>query len=189
MHGALRTAQEYRLTDAAYRRLYRDAYAVGLDRAKRIDTPAVLDAPTLTVSLRVDGALRTTVVTVPDRDDPQRTAIAAFRQRLKPSSWPAGNLTAGPLDYRPGAIAVIATWLGSTATSRAERPWPLASLLTGTHVDGGECSLYTGAQLPEVSQVASANTPATHWSSGGSVYLTSFRPLLPGESGCVQLDR
>ena len=179
--GALQTARSYQLTASAYRRIYRQAYAAGLDRPRRIDQPPAADAPTLTVTLRTADGTQTTTVTTPDRSDPQRDPITTWRRSLQPGTWPHGDVTAGPVDYQPTRLAATATWTASASTATQPiQAWPLDPLDTGTTVEGGQCHTYTGDRLTQAQDLAS---------SGNDIYLVAFRPLLPNETDCASLQR
>ncbi|TMM29749.1 MAG: hypothetical protein E6F99_29650 [Actinobacteria bacterium] len=188
--GALQTARSYQLTASAYRRIYRQAYAAGLDRPRRIDQPPAADAPTLTVTLRTADGTQTTTVTTPDRSDPQRDPITTWRRSLQPGTWPHGDVTAGPVDYQPTRLAATATWTASASTATQPiQAWPLDPLDTGTTVEGGQCHTYTGDRLTQAQDLATTATPGTRWSSGNDIYLVAFRPLLPNETDCASLQR
>lgn len=64
--GALLVARERRLTDAQTARLYRRAYAAGLDRPRHLDTPNVLDGAQLLVTVATPDGPSTTTLTIPD---------------------------------------------------------------------------------------------------------------------------
>jgi hypothetical protein len=186
--GALWTAREYYLTRAAYRRIYRDAYAAGLDQPRNIDQPAAVDAPTLTLVLLASGRPRTTTVTRPEHRDPQRHQIAAFQHHLQPASWRPADLVFGPTGYRPTRLAVIATWSTTAAAAPRSPSWPLQPLAAGTPLHGGLCTLYQGDLLTRAEQIAIHSTPATRWISGANAFYLAFRPLLPDETDCTSLS-
>ena len=185
--GALRTAKQYQLSGPAYQRLYRRAFATGLDQARHIEQTGVPDAGSLTISVRVGDHLQTTVVSPPNGDDPTRAAIATFRRAVQPSAWASGGGVSGPVDYQPARMAVIATWSTSAAQAGQNPTWPLGPLITGTHVGGGDCSLYGADRLTQIRSVTTSAAPGTRWIQGDGAYYVAVRPLLPDESDCGQL--
>jgi hypothetical protein len=46
----------------------------------------------------------------------------------------------------------------------------------------------TGHQLVEATRLATNAEQQTRWSNGGKLYAVSFRPLLPDEHTCADLD-
>jgi hypothetical protein len=62
-------------------------------------------------------------------------------------------------------------------------PWPLDVALA----DAGECLLVDGSAAVTLRQTLSHANALTLFEQDGVTYDTSFRPLLPHESGCAEL--
>ncbi|MGW7081998.1 hypothetical protein ACWGH2_00645 [Streptomyces sp. NPDC054871] len=179
--GALRTAVKYRLTPARYRDLTDAAHAAGLAHARRHEDTTSTDASLLTVTHRTPDGLRSTRVTAPEAGgEGDRGRVLDFvRTRVPPA--PSDTPPPGAAAYRPAALAILATG-GVGADDATARPWPLRPI-------AGRCEVVTGEDLVRARQLALGARQNTRWSSGGTLYAVAFRPLLPDEHTCRDLDR
>jgi len=187
--GAMPLAREHRVTEATIDRLFRDAAGAGLlhDNFYRLH---VLDGSTLTISIRSDLVEYVTTVHAPEANqDGARGRVVAFRRDLDVSRWPADRFSAPPIAYQPERLAVL-VYAGSTAQTTDVRPWPLetpVSAMPGapTH----PCVVLDGASARRVATIARAARPETRWRSEEQELSIVFRPMLPDERDCADLDR
>lgn len=93
----------------------------------------------------------------------------------------------GAREFRPTALAVLATG-GVSAGSTPATPWPLHPLGEGTWTREGRCTVLTGDALTQARRLARNARQDSRWTSGGTLYAVSFRPLLPDEHTCQDLD-
>ena len=98
-----------------------------------------------------------------------------------------------PAAYTPEAVAaIVRPWAASEediAQGLAPDPvaWP-GPALPGDELGAGlSCVVATGEQAAAVRAAAGDANALTPWSSGGSPWSVTFRPLLPDESGCADL--
>jgi hypothetical protein len=103
--------------------------------------------------------------------------------------------------YRPEAMAVFVrpgdaednadeAGSGSPATGQE---WPLGDLAGAGDPYGDShpltrCLVVSGADLDTVLAAAEQATADTRWAAGGNAYALVFRPLLPDEHGCDDLQ-
>lgn len=175
--GALQRAREFQLPDQEFAQLVEDAGAAGLDQALKYEDTDVVDASALLVSLRTTDGVRDTWL-IPPEADGARQVVEFFDQ------LPSAPPTAG--EFQPTALAVLAR--GGVAEGPT-LPWPLHPLAEGTRTTEGMCTVVTGDALTEVMRLAASAAQDTRWTSGGTLYAVSFRPLLPDEHTCGDLDR
>jgi hypothetical protein len=109
-----------------------------------------------------------------------------------------GVLEAGdepPASYTPAAVAaIVRPWTApeediAQGLAPDPVPWPgppLPGEPLGPLPDL-TCVVATGEQATAVRQAAGDANALTPWSSGGSTWSVTFRPLLPDESGCADL--
>lgn len=97
---------------------------------------------------------------------------------------------AGPsAPYQPSALAVLAVPLvPGTAGEQQPLPWP-GPALPGAPLGASEatCVVAQGAALGRALTAAGDADVTRLWSSGGSSWTLTFRPLLPDERGCADL--
>jgi hypothetical protein len=95
--------------------------------------------------------------------------------------------------YRPTALAALSThWTEAVPSGTSVVAWPGAALpgapLPGaTRGSGLTCTLTRGPALTPVLAAATRANTNTLWSSRGSRWSLTFRPLLPEESSCADL--
>jgi hypothetical protein len=98
-----------------------------------------------------------------------------------------------PASYAPAAVAaVVRPWTApeediAQGLSPDPVPWP-GPPLPGEPLGAGiTCVVATGEQAAAVIAAAGDANVLTPWSSGGSPWSVTFRPLLPDETGCADL--
>ncbi|GAA3864802.1 hypothetical protein GCM10022243_33840 [Saccharothrix violaceirubra] len=162
--GALHTLEAVKATAAQTREFYDRAHGVGLDADQEILNPDVVDGYSQ-VFVLVSGGHR--YVTEADNPD-ESSDLVAFHETL--------HVEGRAEPYRPQRIAAVA-W--GSAPAEGARPWPW-----GTFDEGG-CLILDADQATAVATSVPAHTP---WLVGGREVLVVFRPLLPDESTCADLD-
>lgn len=172
--GALQQAREFRLPAEEYEQLVADAGAVGLGQARDREETASTDASLLKVLLRTADGMQATRIAAPEAGD----MVVDYVQRLP-------RAPRGAREFRPAAVAVLATGGVSDGPTTA---WPLHPLSEGVRTYEGMCTVVTGDALAAVTRLTANARQETRWSSGGSLYAVSFRPLLPDEHTCADLD-
>ncbi|HEX6355093.1 hypothetical protein [Actinophytocola sp.] len=179
--GALQQAREFHLPAEEFGSLLTSAVVAGLYQAHTYEDTDTVDATLLLVSLRANDDMRTTRVTEPEahRSGPEGRVVA-YVERLP-------GVPDGARVFQPTTLAVLATG-GVSEGPTAAVPWPLRPLGDGTRTREGMCTLVTGDALTDVSRLAANASQETRWSSGGKLYAVSFRPLLPDEHTCQDVD-
>lgn len=128
----------------------------------------------------------------------QRTAREQLRELLAALSDLPGALGADAVGeetpYQPTAVAAVAKpWEVDDPhlSGQPELPWP-GPELPGEPLDadlGLHCVTVTGADTSTLLAAAAEANQLTPWVSGGERWQVTFRPLLPGETGCSDLRR
>jgi hypothetical protein len=179
--GALQRAREFRLPAPRFARLVEDAGMAGLDRARVYEDTDTMDASALWVSMRTADGVRVTRIIAPEEHgsgSPGR--VVEYVEQL-----PSAPRTAH--EFQPTALAVLATG-GVSEGQTAAVPWPLHTLAEGTRTSEGRCTVVTGDELVEAARLAVGAEQRTRWNSDGELYAVSFRPLLPDEHTCGDID-
>jgi hypothetical protein len=176
--GALQQAREFQLPAEEYERLVVDAGAAGLGQARDYEETASTDASLLKVSLRTADGLQATRIAAPEARTWLPGMVVNYVQRLP-------RAPRGTREFQPTALAVLATGGVSDGPTTA---WPLHPLTEGVRTYEGMCTVVTGDELATVTRLAADAQQQTRWSSGGSLYTVSFRPLLPDERTCADID-
>jgi hypothetical protein len=121
-----------------------------------------------------------------------RAKLAAFVEQLTELPTTNGMPEAQP--YQPEALAVLSrTWVkpaDDLPSPPAATVWP-GPALPGDYLQQGlkqGCLTVTGAEASEVLAAAKTANQNTPWKSGTAVWSVTFRPLLPDESGCADLQ-
>jgi hypothetical protein len=121
-----------------------------------------------------------------------RAKLSAFVEQLTELPTTKGMPEARP--YQAEAVAVLSrTWVkpaDGLPTPPAATPWP-GPALPGDYLQGGVqqgCLTVTGAEAGKVLAAAANANQITPWKSGTATWSVSFRPLLPDESGCADLQ-
>ena len=204
--GTLQTIEELHLDAGDVDRIYRAAHRAGLDRDGRYEDNSAVDAGLLITTLRSGD--RTYVIQAVEGGQSGGPVgrIERFRATLRPDALRKDPASGGPPPYRPERLAAVA-WGGGTVTPMPSdgpastgaassfpppgadvRPWPFAPLATATRINEGLCVPLSGADLTAAERLARQATPATLWRSGTSVLHVVFRPLLPDERSCADID-
>ncbi|MFJ2237962.1 hypothetical protein [Streptomyces sp. NPDC087859] len=158
-----------------------DARVAGLGRARGYEDSGSTDASLLRVTLRTTEGLRTTRIAAPEAGGTgSRRELLEYVDRLP-------DAPRGAREFRPTAPAVLAT-SGVSAGSASVTPWPLRPLSDGTWTREGRCTVLTDEALTQVQRLARDARQDSRWTSGGSLYAVSFRPLLPDGHTCRDLD-
>ncbi|MCA1186908.1 MULTISPECIES: hypothetical protein [unclassified Saccharopolyspora] len=175
--GSLRPFAVTRLRDTEVDQRYRAAHEAGLAADETHGDAAVPGATSIRVDLRSGGEEHRTELVFTDRPagPPE---LVDFVQRLR---------TAPPAGAEPAAdrMAVIAH---DADSAPGGRPWPFPSPVAGSRVPGGRCTVLTGGDAATAATWARETDPGTRWGSGGVGFRLVFRPLLPDETGCADLD-
>jgi len=161
--------------------------------------PNIADATTTEIT--VDGltitayALSETQSSDPSLTAAQRDArakLAAFVDQLSALSEAKGMPAVQ--QYQPTAVAVVASpWVkpaGDLPSAPAATPWP-GPALPGTLLQPeGKvgCLTVTGDEASKVLAAAENANQNTPWTSGSATWNVTFRPLLPDEAGCADLQ-
>ena len=83
--------------------------------------------------------------------------------------------------YESASLAVL---VRPTDTTEGDvHAWPLGNL------GGTDCVVLTGADAATAIAAARRASDGDTWTSAGASYDLDFRPLLPDEHGCADLDR
>lgn len=113
------------------------------------------------------------------------------RRRLQDLQRRMEELAAGADEpYRAEAVSVLVRpaaepGMAPRGGAGAEAEWPLGDLANAERAQpGGPCLGFVGAEADRVLAAASKARSNTLWRSGGSTWLLSFRPELPGNVPC-----
>ncbi len=179
--GALRSAREYKFSAEDYRALVQAAYSAGLDRAREHTYEGQTDASLLLIALGTPSGVQTTRITAPEAGGNGERGQALEFARSLPRPPESTS------EYRPTELAVLAT--GGVADGGAQ-PWPLFPLELGAPTGNGTCTVVKGDELTAVLRLAQdIRQEDSRWTSAGKTFAVSFRPLLPDEHSCADLDR
>jgi hypothetical protein len=202
---ALPNLQMQRIDPSAVDALAREAEAAGVKTGTDFGEPGVADIPSTRFTLVTDTgrqqldvvALRETSPEMPGLTDAQRAArakLVTFLDAVTSLTVPTASDAPVPSEaYEPQVLTAVArpytapTDLPGSAAPAV--PWSGPALPGESFGEGTElgCVAVTGAQLaPVLAAVRKANA-ATAWTSAGKQWSLTFRPLLPGESGCADL--
>ena len=83
--------------------------------------------------------------------------------------------------YEPTAVAVFVS--AAATPDGPTRPWPLSGLAAT------DCAVYDGPEAAAVLAAARSATEGDAWEAAGATYTVAFRPLLPDERACADLNR
>jgi hypothetical protein len=189
---ALPNLQEFRLTHDGLAAIVDEARAAGLldDPPPDYGDAGITDQATTTVTLRVDGTNAEVEVYALSFDDGLTVEQRENRRRLQQFIGFAGHAHGVGVHVMPGstrryeqeALGVrVEPFLSDVKTE--ERQWPLRDLA------GTECEVFRGAELAAVLDAADGAREDVRWISGDDSYRLLFRPLLPDEQTCDDLDR
>lgn len=166
--GAVQTAETVQIGQEQAEEFYQEAHDAGLAKNQEIPNNAVVDGYTQVFVLHSGGQRFVTKANTPG----ESSDLGEFRATLRVD---------GPAEpYRPTKIAAVG-W--APDSSQAGRPWPFAAL--DQQIQEGACVILDAAQ---VSALAGDVPRGTRWRSGETTYIVVFRPLLPDEATCGDLD-
>ena len=204
---AMPNLQVTRLTEDAIQAILAEAEAAGLlGPDASYDYPCVTDLPTTTFTVNADGATHTvSAYALGFADGGMSTGQCdgvdiAAREKLLDFSTKLGDvrswLPAGSFGdeepFTPSALRVYVTDYRDAVEPELEQPevaWPLEIALDrfgepDSNLQEYRCGVVDGADLDALLPEAQAANELTPWSSDGTTYGLTFRPLLPDESGC-----
>jgi hypothetical protein len=161
--------------------------------------PGVADGTTTTITIK-GKAITVYALSEAQPSDPAlspaqrswRAEVAAFAEQISGLPAALGMATAQP--YEPVALAILASpWVkpaDGLPSQPAATPWP-GPALPGTYLNKGAaqgCFIASGETLKTVLPVARKARQNTPWTFGGATWTVKFRPLLPDETGCADLQ-
>ena len=197
---ALPNLQVQRLAPATAEALVDKAVAAGVRNGVDLGRPPVADVPSTRFTAVTDAGTQTVEVlalrevstgaglTAAQRAG--RARLIAFQDELTTLTGGAGTATE---PYVPVALAAVAQPFvaqDEAGISPAPAvPWPGPALPGEPLGEGLElgCVTVTGAEVTPVLAAARKANRNTAWTSGGTQWSVSFRPLLPEEAGCEDL--
>ena len=189
---ALPSVQAARLDDAELRRLV-DAGGAVVEAQEDYGQPPVADAPTTAVVVQ-DGDRRGVAAAValeelsgePHGAGGLTAEQRAARERLRAYVRQVQDAAAAaPAQaYEPAGLAVLAEPYGEPGADvpSSELAWP------GPPLTAGSCVVVPAAEAAQVQQAAAAASVETRWTAGGQVLRLAFRPLLPHERTCEDVQ-
>jgi hypothetical protein len=201
---ALPAISQQRLSQDAIRLVLQAALDAGLGKDRNLQTMTVSDMPTTVFTLTIGGQTHTTQVYAlafdlghkPDGRMSQeefqaRKDLAAFLRDVNDLSWlPNGSVTDDGI-YKPTALRIYSgPYQPDPNLTQTPITWPLTPGLdtfgeSSENTPGGmRCGTATGADAATLLPLTEQANQLTPWTSGGTRYGLSFRPLLPDESGC-----
>lgn len=193
--AALPNLLEVRLPDGAVGEILDAAAAAGLlGEAPDYGAPPVTDLPTTTVRISdgtatyehaayaLDAGVGEEVGLTPE----QSAARTALIDVVAEATWRATS--GGEEPYEASAVAFLAWPVGPDAAPSAYEPavlpWPLADVALA---DAGQCASVDGADAQALLEVLRGANELTRFEQDGVTYELFVRPLLPHETGCVDL--
>ena len=175
------------------------AQGKALAGAGDLGRPAIADGTTTTVTIQ-GRTIAAYALNEAQPSDPSLTAaqresrrqLLAFTEQLTQLPGAKGMPEAQP--YTPVALAALARpWVkpaDDLPSPPAPTPWP-GPALPGDSVQPGAnqgCVTVTGAEVADLLAAAKKANQNTPWESGTGTFSVSFRPLLPDESSCADLQ-
>jgi hypothetical protein len=196
---ALPNLQEFRVSSDGLTRILDEAGAAGLldDPPPDYGDAGITDQPTTTVTVRADGATHRVDVYALDFTDGLTAEQRGRRERLNRFIQLIGDpdalrdfVVTGTRRYQPTALAVIIR--ASDTTDTETRPWPLDDLADAgvpyRRLPGARCKVFYRGQLAAALDAARTAREGDLWESAGATYTLQFRPLLPDQRGCDDLE-
>jgi hypothetical protein len=181
------------------------ALAQGVGRGIDLGQPPVADAPsTMFTVLTENGPKVTEVYALGIGDDgggltaEQRFARRQLQELVDALTDLQATLGADVVDqqrpYQPVRVAAIAREWTDPGTPNVpappERVWPGPALPGAPigNLPGLSCVTVAGADVATVLAAATSANALTPWISAGRRWLVDFRPLLPDETSCADLE-
>jgi hypothetical protein len=194
---ALPNLQEQRIDPGAVQDLVDRAMAAGVADTSDLGTPPIADATStrFTVVTASHTYVRDAYALTETQSEPagltqeQRAARTKLTHLVDALTADGGDST----PYAPEAVAALATpWVDpQDGLTQADMTWP-GPALPGEPVGGLPeltCVTVTGDQEQALLTAAGSANTATPWvASDGSRWTVTFRPLLPDESSCADLQ-
>jgi hypothetical protein len=195
--------QEIAVSDVT--KLARMALDAGVGRAADFGMPNVADAPTTHIMVRtVAGEQASDIPALGIGEESLPASHRAARQRMQrlvealsdlPSTLGKGAVSQSRAFVATGVAAVAVQWaeMGGDQGVPPQAPvaWPGPALPGEAVADrpSVHCVSASGEQAKQVLTAAGKANSRTPWTSAGSSWQVTFRPLLPGESTCADLTR
>lgn len=199
---ALPNVQVQKISIADVAQLVDRAAAAGVGSLPDLGQPPVADAPSTRFAVLTKGGLKVTEVyalaeaTGSGLTEEQLNGRAKLKELLGALTDLPKTLGSGAVSpsqpYQPMALAAVSRpWTadGSGTGDQPQVAWP-GPALPGKPVGGGielGCVTVPGDALSQVLAAAKKASTATPWTSGGTKWTVTFRPLLPDEAGCDDL--
>ncbi|MEU0559844.1 hypothetical protein [Dactylosporangium sp. NPDC006015] len=200
---ALPNVQLQRISTADVAKLVDRAVDAGVGKQADFGMPNVADAPTTHIMVRTAaGEQVSDVPALGIGEDELSGSQRAARDRLKrlvealtdlPSTLGKGAVSESAAYPAAGVAAVAVQWTeaGGDEGLQPQAPvaWPGPALPGEPVADrpGVHCVSATDGQSAQILAAAGKANSRTPWSSAGSNWQVTFRPLLPGESSCADL--
>lgn len=161
--------------------------------------PGIADATTTTITVK-GKTISVYGLTEAQPSDPAlsaaqqslRSKLVAFADQVTELPTAAGMPAAQP--YEPASVAVLASpWVQPSdglPSLPAAAPWP-GPALPGAYLNEGAkqgCFIASGDTLTTVLAAAKTANQNTPWTSGPATWSVKFRPMLPDETGCTDLQ-
>jgi hypothetical protein len=192
---ALANLVEFRLDEAGITHILRSAADAGVLDRRPPDYGRLIaaDVPTTVVTVRAGGTLHRVSVFGLGLDPNNRNDLSdgqrANRERLRRLVDEVGDSSAlkrfvqpgTERRYEPTAVAVFVSPAGTT--DGVMHPWPLGELAAT------DCTVFVGADAATLLAAAHTANDGDVWEAAGAPYTVAFRPLLPDERTCADLNR
>jgi len=200
---ALPALEVVRVDEAGVQAILEAAFDAGLDSVDDLTdmgSVGVADAPETVFTLRAGGVDRSVRVYalgemggqlpgMPDEEFEARKALLGLVEALSSlESWlPQGSVTTSGVYETAGVRAFVSPYAAQASPPQEAIGWPLDVPLRGAGDDAGagfRCVGVTGEDWSVLAPVVRQAHQLTPWTSDGRRFSLSFRPLLPGETGC-----
>jgi hypothetical protein len=196
---ALPNVQEQPIERGAVQDLVDRALAAGVAETSDLGTPPVADAPSTRFTLVTAAHTYVREVTALWETPPEGNGLTADQQAARKELSEFLTVLQGPpegaasVPYAPSAVAAMVTpWVDpQDGLPQPEVAWP-GPALPGEPTGGlpdATCVTATGDQAQALVTAAGAANAATPWvTPDGARWSVTFRPLLPDESSCADLQ-
>jgi hypothetical protein len=126
---------------------------------------------------------------MPDDEFEARKALLGLVEDLSSlESWlPEGSIGTSAVYAPIGARVFVSPYTPQADLPQEDIEWPLDQPLRGSGEEAGagfRCLSVTGEDWSTLAPVVLQANQLTPWTSDGRRFSVSFRPLLPGETGC-----
>lgn len=188
---AITPLQSVRAPAATVDQLVTRAAELGLLRSPLdFGQPPVADAPDTTVTIVAGGAVHRHVANalgleggaggVPAPAAANRRALTVFVEAVN-------GLPPGSAVWSPPAIAVhtLGDYQPDPQLAQPSQRWPLATPPAMTAGAAAPCMLVEGEEVAVLLEALSRANSLTPWVVGGREMSLAFRPVVPGQPGCL----